>query len=125
MSKFTIPGRLPGMNEYTAANRRNAYEGARMKRKAQDTAELAIKAAGLKPVTGLVKLHYYFYEQNKRRDLDNVSGFAHKVIQDALVHRGILIDDGWDEIAGFSDDFSVDRENPRIEIVIEPVDNGT
>lgn len=31
--KFTIPGRLDGLNEYTSANRSNAYRGGRMKQK--------------------------------------------------------------------------------------------
>lgn len=37
--KFFIPGRLPGLNDYTAANRYNRYAGAKMKK---DTEEKAL-----------------------------------------------------------------------------------
>lgn len=51
--------------------------------------------------------------------MDNISSFGRKVIQDALVKAGVLRNDGWKEIRGFSDRFAVDAENPRIEVEIE------
>ena len=69
-----------------------------------------------------MRLHYHFYEPNKRRDLDNISAFAHKVIQDALVKCKVLNNDGWKEITGYTDSFSCDKENPRIEVVLEEVE---
>lgn len=68
-----------------------------------------------KPVT----VTYTWYEKDRRRDLDNISSFGRKVIQDALVKAGVLRNDGWKEIRGFSDRFAVDAENPRIEVEIE------
>ena len=68
-----------------------------------------------------VFIYYRFYEKNKRRDLDNISGFAHKVIQDALVKNGILENDGWANITGFDDNFFIDKEHPRIELTIHEV----
>jgi len=35
--KFTIPGRLEGLNEYTSANRTNPHKGGMMKRKNEDS----------------------------------------------------------------------------------------
>ena len=67
-----------------------------------------------KPVTML----YTWYEPNRKRDLDNVSSYGRKVIQDALVHCGVLHNDGWKQILGCSDRFYVDRKEPRIEVVI-------
>lgn len=64
---------------------------------------------------------YRWYEKDKRRDLDNVSSFGRKVIQDALVYTGVIQNDGWKEITGFSDEFYVDKKNPRIEVEIEEV----
>lgn len=66
-----------------------------------------------------VFIRYLWVERNKRRDLDNITSFGHKIIQDALVTTGVLEDDGWDEIIGYSDEFAVDKNNPRIEVVIE------
>jgi len=35
---------------------------------------------------------------------------------------GILDNDGWKNIKGFTDDFAVDKGSPRIEVVIVEVD---
>lgn len=69
-------------------------------------------------ITKPVRMKYTWYEPNKRRDLDNVSSFGRKVIQDALVVSKVLKNDGWNEIKGFSDEFYVDSKNPRIEVLI-------
>lgn len=68
-----------------------------------------------------VRMTYRWYEANRRRDLDNVSSFGRKVIQDALVEVKVLENDGWRNIVGFSDEFYVDSEHPRIEVEIEEV----
>lgn len=113
---FTIRGRLPGMNEYTAQQRRNKYAGSQMKRQAQETVEWEIRAARLRPIKSPVTIRYTFCEPNKRRDKDNIAGFAHKVVQDAMVACGILKDDGWDYITGFEDRFEIDRKCPHIDV---------
>ena len=69
-------------------------------------------------ITKPVRMEYIWYEPNKRRDLDNISSFGRKVIQDALVASKVLQNDGWDNIKGFSDEFYVDKKNPRIEVLI-------
>lgn len=122
---LTIDGRLSGINEYTSACRSNPYKGASMKRHDAAVVEIAIYKCNLNGlhITKPVKLNYTFYEKDRRRDLDNVSGWAHKVIQDVLVELGVLSDDGWDEITGYTDSFAVDKENPRIELEIEVADD--
>lgn len=57
------------------------------------------------------------------RDLDNISSFGRKVIQDALVNAAILKGDGWKYVVGFSDRFEVDKENPRIEVLIREAES--
>ena len=116
---FTIHDRLPGMNEYTTQQRRNRYAGNLMKRTAQKAIEWEIRAAKLKPIKSPVTIKYTFYEPNKRRDKDNIAGFAHKVIQDALVTCGIIKDDGWDYIVGFEDRFEIDRKQSHIDVILE------
>ena len=117
--KFTIHDRLPGMNDYTAQQRSNKYGGNLMKRHAQKAIEYEIRAAKIKPIKSPVTITYTFYEPNKRRDKDNIAGFAHKVIQDALVSVGIIKDDGWDYITGFEDRFEIDRKQPHIDVELE------
>jgi len=120
--ELVINGRLPGMNEYTSAQRVNRYKGAKMKADAQKVCLWQIKQQ-LRNVriSRPVRLHYIWYEQNRRRDLDNISGFGHKVIQDALVQCKVLQDDGWKHIVGYTDTFAVDKEHPRIVLLIEEV----
>ena len=68
-----------------------------------------------------VFMKYLWVEPNRRRDLDNISSFGRKVIQDSLVDAGVLKDDGWKYVVGFSDSFEVDADNPRIEVLIREV----
>lgn len=116
--QFTIEGRLPGINEYVLAERGNKYNGAKLKKTAQREVEYYIQAARLPRVRTPIRLVYTFFEKDRRRDKDNISGFAHKVIQDALVQQHIIDDDGWREIAGWTDAFAVDKDRPRIEVTL-------
>ncbi|HHV10001.1 MAG TPA: RusA family crossover junction endodeoxyribonuclease [Clostridiales bacterium] len=120
--QLTILGRLEGLNNYTAANRTNPYKGSKMKKDAEETIIWQIRQQLPKVhITKPVRLKYEFYEPNKRRDLDNISSFAHKVIQDSLVKTGVLNNDGWENVVGYTDNFFCDNKNPRIEVTIEEV----
>ena len=90
--KLVIKGRLPGLNDYISAERSNRHQAAIM--------------------------HYVSYEKDRRRDKDTIA-FAKKFIQDTLVKAGILKNDGWAQIYGFTDAFRVDPENPRVEVEIK------
>ena len=119
---FTIEGRLPGINELINADRRDAHAGNRIKRETQEAVQMYIfRDLHRLRIDNPVRLHYRFYEKNKKRDLDNISGFAHKVIQDALVASGVLKNDGWANIVGMEDAFFVDSDRPRIEVTIEVI----
>lgn len=117
--KFQIQGKLPSLNELIDAERTHRQKGANLKKQAEKIVRLYIRQQlqGARPKAP-VTIHYHFYEQNRKRDLDNIAGFAHKIIQDSLVKEGILKNDGWDHIEGFTDEFYVDTRNPRIEVVI-------
>lgn len=121
--EFTIAGWLPSMNQWIAAQNANRYKGAAMKKRAQDTCIMYIKQhlRGVK-VNKPVRIHYMWFERNMRRDHDNVSGFGHKVIQDALVQCGVIADDGWKNVVGYTDLFAVDRDEPRIHVMLEEID---
>ena len=111
---FTIKGTLPGLNEYLKAERsfHNRHStGNDMKQQYQMIISNAIR----------LNLKYTFYEPNRKRDLDNIAGVAHKFIQDALVKCKVLDNDGWNNIVGFEDHFFIDKHNPRIEVVLEEV----
>jgi len=122
--QFTIEGRLPGINEYVLAERGNRYNGAKLKKTSQRTVEYYIQAARLPRVRTPIRIVYTFFEKDRRRDKDNIAGFAHKVIQDALVEQRIIDDDGWREISGWTDAFAVDKERPRIEVTLIEIGEG-
>lgn len=121
--RLTIYGRLPGLNDMIEADRRDRRAGNRLKQESQETIRLYI-LRDLKhlKIDKPVELQYSFYEPNRRRDLDNISGYAHKVTQDALVASGVLKNDGWANIVGMQDSFFVDARNPRIEVIIREVE---
>lgn len=123
---LVIPGRLDNLNDYITADRTNRYKGAAMKARNEALVKVAIKQQMRSiRIERPVYMEYTWYERNKRRDLDNISSFGRKVIQDALVQTRVLVNDGWNEIVGFSDQFYVDAANPRIEVLIREVgDDG-
>lgn len=120
---LTIPSTLDNLNDYIAAERAHRQKGAKMKAANGKIVAVAIRQcmSGVK-IEKPVFMEYTWIEPNKRRDKDNISSFGRKVIQDALVDTGVLKDDGWKHVVGFSDRFEVDKENPRIEVLIREVE---
>ncbi|MFQ7507268.1 RusA family crossover junction endodeoxyribonuclease [Anaerobutyricum hallii] len=120
--KLMIPGKLDNLNDYITACRTNQYKGAKVKHKNENRVIQAIyEQLGRLRIKKPVYMTYAWYEPNKRRDLDNVSSFGRKVIQDALVETRVLENDGWKNIVGFQDNFYIDADNPRVEVVIREV----
>ena len=128
---LVLNGTMPNLNDYLhgerIAIRKNGKfttKGNAMKQEYQRKVVSAVRSQlrGIH-INKPVKIYYTFYEKNRKRDLDNISAFAHKVIQDGLVQCGLLANDGWKNIVGYSDDFYVDKENPRIEVIIREVDD--
>ena len=114
-----IDGRLPNLNDYTKANRTSPIVGNKMK---QDQEEY-IKGFILEQLnrvhfTGKTYLHFRWIEKDRNRDLDNIC-FAKKFILDALVKNEVIETDSWKGVIGFTDEFGVDKDHPRVEVVIE------
>ena len=119
--KITIPVTFDTLNEVIDANRTSKgswNKGNSMKKRDQRVICSHLPKVRFK---NPVFLSYHFYEPNRYRDKDNIAGYFHKIFQDALVQAGVIENDGWKNITGFSDDFDVDKANPRIEIEIEEI----
>ena len=86
-NSFTIPARLPGLNELIGANRRGWHEGARLKADTDGLIRLAIRAAmrrgECRPAKGRVRVSFLWRERTRRRDLDNIFS-AKKFVLDAI-----------------------------------------
>jgi len=119
--KFTISGRLPGMNDFIGAMNANRWKGADLKRK--ETRRCAMAVVGISPIHKPVTISICWYEPNRRRDIDNVSAGGTKVLLDGLVSAGILPNDGRKWVKGISHWFpEIDPLNPRVEVTLEEIE---
>lgn len=116
-----IPGPLPGLNELIAsaksrAGRWSAY-GAVKGGWTETVKWLSLKGPRFKRVF----IEFEWREKNRRRDPDNITGAGHKLILDGLVKGGMLPNDGWDAIEGWTDRWTVD---PRPGVLLTIHDRG-
>ena len=114
-----IKGRLDNLNDYTKECRSSKYAGNDCKARNEEkiTGFIEEQLFGVH-FQGKTYLHFRWIERNRMHDLDNVC-FAKKFILDALVRNKVIETDGWKGVWGFTDEFDVDAEDPRIEVVIE------
>lgn len=115
-----IPGRLDGLNSYTAANRTNHRRGGRMKRSNENIVIWCIREQlrGVHIINTPILIYYRFFEKDMRRDGDNILSCAAKFIQDSLIKTKVISDDNRRCVPHFYHDVFVDKENPRIEVII-------
>lgn len=69
-----------------------------------------------------VIVHYYYYYPDTRADYSNIHAIFCKYFEDALQGCGTIINDNQKYIKGFTAEFFIDKENPRIISVLEEVD---
>lgn len=111
MIKCEIGIKLPSLNEYINACRKNRYAGAEMKKRIES--DIAYFIAKLPRFENPIKIHFHWIEGNKRRDLDNIA-FGKKFILDTLVKAGKLKDDNRKCVTGFIDTFEYGKETKVI-----------
>jgi Holliday junction resolvase RusA-like endonuclease len=114
---------MPDLNNYLVACGRHPQIGGRMKKDYMMYAcnEIRKQIPNVR-IAGKVFIRYSHYEADKRRDPSNCASMATKVIEDALQTCGVITNDGWENIAGYSQEFDVDKANPRIEVTITEVE---
>ena len=118
VQKFVIQGNLPGLNLLIAANRANRYKGAKLKRDADMQVVAAIRKCHVGAVRGYpVEVRIWFYEKDKRRDIDNVYSGG-KYVLDGLQEAGILRGDGQKYVDCLRYIHCTDPHNPRVEVEI-------
>lgn len=116
MKSFTLPLRLPGINEYQNACRRHPMQGATMKKNCVNQVMTYLGT----PVhlSWPAQFEIIYTEPNKKRDIDNVIGFGSKVILDAFVKAGFLPDDGPSYVNKI-DSTVLYGDEPQIEIFVK------
>lgn len=121
--QFTIPGTLPALNELIGSAKAHWGKYKAERDGAMAKARLVIRAAKLTPfdASARVWITTTFYAPNRRKDPSNLSAGMHKVVEDALQVEGVLANDGYKNVAGYTERFFLDRDNPRIDIELNEV----
>jgi len=99
----TILGKLPGLNEYVDACRRNKYLGNKMKKDAQIQTSWFLHQ--LPEIKKPVKIRFLWNDTDRRRDPDNCA-FAQKFILDELVRLKKIPNDTPRWVRGLYHDFT-------------------
>lgn len=126
MNRFVIYGKLPGLNDYTRANRGNKYLANKMKQDIQkNICKYIVFGVSMRYLEKVdrypIGLTIKWYEPNNRRDIDNIT-FGTKFILDSMVCMGIIEDDSRKYVDSIEHSVFTDKENPRIEVEInEPM----
>lgn len=116
MIEYTIPHKLPSLNDYIDVCRGNRYGGNSFKTDTESLIALYLKPN--KTVTKPVYIMFEWHEKTRRRDKDNVC-FAKKFILDAMQKSGVLPNDNNRYVLGFTDSFVYDGTSKvivRIEV---------
>lgn len=75
------------------------------------------------PQMDKVRLSYYLYVPSQRElDVNNVVSIVDKFFQDVLVTENKIPDDNFKHVLGTASVFGgFDKSNPRVEVVVEPL----
>lgn len=130
-----VPGRLPSLEDLVAAaksghGKRNGY--ARLKKQETERVMWLARAAGLKLVTGPVRIHFCWkVTPDMRTDPDNLAAGGRKILLDALlvprpatakssgrIGAGVLPDDSLKWVRGFKDEFESDAKDAGVHVFL-------
>lgn len=121
---FTVPHKLPSLNEYINACRANRYKGAKLKEDAEALVVFGIMQAQtsgtLRPPKPPMRLAFVWHEKTRRRDADNIAS-AKKYILDAMQNVGIIPNDSRKYVTGFTDEI-IDDDRDFVEVRIIELD---
>lgn len=108
-----IPGRLAGLNEVVC---KNHFSVGRLKKEEQARILARATESGMRPAAPGY-WSYLFVEDNRKRDPSNML-FGIKLVEDALQSGGLLGNDGWNHIRGYSIHWTLDQADPGVLVVI-------
>jgi len=121
--KYVFKGGFISLNEYINYERMQKYIAASIKKR--ETERVYYEALSQKKgqVNKKIFIVFHWFVKDKKKDKDNIA-FAKKFILDGLVLAKVLKNDGFDEIEGFLDFFSVDPKDERVEVTLIEVDKN-
>src|SRR3990167_2386362 len=98
--------------------RNHGYAYGRKKKEIQEAIGWELKAQKKPKFKQPQDFIFHWYCKNKKKDKDNISSGGRKLLFDTMVAINWLKNDGWNEIGDWEDEFYVDAENPRVEIIL-------
>lgn len=118
--RIVIPGELPTLNEII--NTSKAAYGAYMRMKSSNDELVAYSCVGSPRgrIEKAVDVVFWWYRTDRRTDPDNVAA-GQKFVFDGLVLANVLPGDGWKDVNSIKHFFNVDKDEPRVEVVITEV----
>lgn len=126
MNTLIIKGELPSLNEIISAAKKgkgNYQPYSKMKHEYTDMIAWECKSQLKGRTYNEIKLDIVWYSPNAKKDIDNVS-VGLKFILDGMVKAGVIENDGRKQVKGFNHKFEIDKQNPRVEIMINEVIGG-
>ena len=126
-NSFTVPLKLPSLNDYINACRANRYMGAKLKAETEEVIACSILHAQqngeLRRPVFPISIAFAWHEKTKRRDADNIAS-AKKFILDAMQKTEIIPNDSRKYVTGFTDEI-VDDTRDFVEVrIIEAKPTG-
>ena len=116
--KIIFPGEFTGLNDFLRKMSYNRFAGGAVKKSETERVFWECRSQKVKPVSQYpVKISFKWYSKNHKKDLDNIC-FAKKFILDGLVMAEVIENDSQQFVSGFSDEFFISKDNPRVEIEI-------
>jgi hypothetical protein len=121
--KYVFKGSFISLNEYINYERTQKYIAASIKKR--ETERVYYEALSQKKgqINKKVFIIFHWFVKDKKKDKDNIA-FAKKFILDGLVLAKVLKNDGFDDIDGFLDFFSVSSDNEWVEVTLVEVDKN-
>lgn len=121
-----FPGPLPGLNELIEAaktkrcDNRQGSAYTTMKKQYGEDLHWQLLAQKAHHVARAF-LIFHWIERDDNRDPDNVAAGGRKILLDAMVQAGVLVDDSRAYVAGWEDVFPIDAEHPGVRVVIRDI----
>jgi len=115
-----IDKKLPGLNEIIAHSKsqwRGKYN--KLKKELEEHICYRILKDNIQPIKqGLFK--FQWIEENRKRDPDNIAA-GRKFILDSLVKMNVLKDDSQRYVAGWRDEFKINKNYPGVLVTMKDI----
>lgn len=114
---FFLPWKLPGLNDYIAAERIHRQVAAKMKKEWTDRIEEFLRLKRVKKIKNPVSISIEWHEENARRDPDNII-FAKKFIFDGMKNAGVIINDNQKYILAIEESWVITPKKAGVRVSV-------